>query len=62
MTNRISQLFAEKDNQHILKNNNNLMKKEIMDKFTELENKLNNYDKENCKLRKENQTIKNELE
>ena len=62
LTNRISQLFAEKDNQHILKNNNNLMKKEIMDKFTELENKLNNYDKENCKLRKENQTIKNELE
>jgi len=62
LSNRISQLFAEKDNQQISKNNNNLMKREIMDKFTELENKLNNYDKENCKLRKENQIIKNELE
>ena len=62
LNNRISQLFSEKK---IIKNfggGSNLIKKEIMEKFNELENKLNIYDKENCDLRKENQTIKNELE
>jgi hypothetical protein len=33
-----------------------------MEKFNELENKSNLYDKENCNLRKENQNIKSELE
>ncbi len=63
LNNRISQLFAENNNKNNTKIYNNvLMKKEIMEKFNELENKLNNYDKENCFLRKENQKIKNELE
>ena len=62
LNNRISQLFSEKK---IIKNfggGSNLIKKEIMEKFNELENKLNIYDKENCDLRKINQSIKSELE
>ena len=41
---------------------NNLISKEIIDKFNALENKLNTYDKENGELRQENQNIKNELD
>jgi hypothetical protein len=62
LKNRISTLFSEKNIKKSFKPNNNLLKKEIMEKFNELENKLNLYDKENCNLRKENQNIKSELE
>ena len=62
LKNRISKLFSEKIGQNNFKSNNTLLKKEIMEKFNELENKLNLYDKENCDLRKENQNIKSELE
>ena len=62
LKNRISKLFSEKLLQQNFKSNNTLLKKEIMDKFNELENKLNLYDKENCDLRKENQNIRSELE
>ena len=61
LNNRISQLLSEKKIINF-QGGSNLIKKEILEKFNELENKLNIYDKENCDLRKENQSIKNELE
>ena len=45
LKNRISTLFSEKNIKKSYKPNNNLLKKEIMEKFNELENKLNLYDK-----------------
>ena len=63
LNNKITQLFSEKKIQkNYGGNGNNLIKKEIIEKFNELENKLNIYDKENCDLRKINQSIKSELE
>ena len=63
LNNKITQLFSEKKIQkNYGGNGNNLIKKEIIEKFNELENKLNIYDKENCDLRKINQSIKCELE
>ena len=61
LNNRISQLFEDKNKQINYKQNSNLLKSEIMKKFNDLENKLNLYDKENCDLRKENQSLKSEL-
>ena len=62
LNNRISQLLSEQNNQKNVNKYNNLLKKDILQKFNELENKLNGYDKENCALRQENQNIKSELE
>ena len=63
LNNRISKIFVEKLNfSKKPKKVNNYLRKEILEKFNELENKLNLYDKENCELRKENQNIKSELE
>ena len=63
LSNKMAQLFSERKIQKNFGNNgNNLIKKEILEKFNELENKLNVYDKENCNLRKINQNIKSELE
>ena len=62
LNNRISQLLSEQNNQKNVNKYNNLLKKNILQKFNELENKLNGYDKENCTLRQENQNIKSELE
>ena len=61
VNNRLIKSFSEKIPQKFL-GINNFLKKEILEKFNELENKLNSYDKENCDLRKENQKIKSELE
>ena len=61
LNNRLIKSFSEKIPQNFL-GVNNFLKKEILEKFNELENKLNTYDKENCDLRKENQKIKSELE
>ena len=62
LSNRISKILSEKINFSKNKKSNNFIKKEILEKFNELENRLNLYDKENCELRKENQNIKSELE
>ena len=62
LSNRISKILSEKINFSKNKKSSNFLKKEILEKFNELENRLNLYDKENCELRKENQNIKSELE
>ena len=62
LSNRISKILSEKINFSKNKKTSNFLKKEILEKFNELENRLNLYDKENCELRKENQNIKSELE
>ena len=61
LNNRIAQLFDDKNKPINYKQNSTLLKNEIMKKFNDLENKLNLYDKENCDLRKENQSLKSEL-
>ena len=63
LTSKISECYS--GNNRFNNNNNkinNLISEEIIDKFNALENKLNNYDKENGELRQENQNIKNELD
>ena len=61
LNNRILQLFEDSNKPVNYKQNSNLLKSEIMKKFNDLENKINLYDKENCDLRKENQSLKSEL-
>lgn len=61
LNNRIAQMFDDKNKQKNYNQSSNLLKNEVMKKFNDLENKLNLYDKENCDLRKENQSLKSEL-